>query len=372
MTTTAAQNGASAVPTRAPRRVVSRLILAAWAVVAVSPVVLAWWTQRPYWLDLSSHFLPLVAWGWAVLAALLAAFRLRRAALVTLVAALAIPVVCRIDAEAPRDAVDVPRGHARLTLVQYNAFGEYSRNDNEFMTWLRDQNADLIAIIDPPWGWRRDYPYLTREYPYFVEPEPGLEWPVIVLSRKPAAVEPLVEYSEKVVFSYVARRSLLVQVGEGDEVGWVLLTTMHPPSPRSRQTWGISLEVVRRDGPILRDWMARTGLPVIVAGDFNSSVQGRVHRTFARGSGLTGWAPWWNAGTWHARMPTWLSLPIDRVFTGGGAVVRSMRVGPAFRSDHRPVVSVVDVPLRRSRGTVAGPDKAQSTGPIEPVGGSAR
>ncbi len=330
-------------------RALPRVLLAVWMTGLLALVALAWWTGRPYWLDLASHFLVSAAVGLGAIGLGLAGLRRWPSAGVTLAAALAIPLIARSDATAPVASAVVPAGFVRLKLVQYNAYGEHSRNDKEFMSWLRDQEADLVAIIDPPWGWRRDYPYLTREYPSYVEPQPGLEWPIILLSRLPAEVSPLVEYSDKVTFSFVGRRSLLVRVGDGSLAGAFLFTGMHPPSPRTPKSWGNSLEVVERDGPILRDWMERSGLPVIVSGDFNSTVQGRVHRTLARLSGMSGWSPVWNAGTWPASMPSWLSLPIDRVFTGGGAVVRSMVVGPRFRSDHRPVVMVVDVPIVKPR-----------------------
>lgn len=343
------QSGASrplAEPPPAARAVrPRRVVLAAWIIVLLIPIVLAWSTDRPYWLDLASHFLTVAAAGLGAIGLVLAALRRWPSAALTLAAAIAIPLICRSEATTPRASDAVPAGFVRLKVVHYNAYGEHSRNDNEFIAWLRDQDADLIALIDPPWGWRRDYPYLTREYPSFVEPQRGLEWPIVLMSRLPAEVHPLVEYSEQVVFSFVGRRSLLVHIGEGDARGAFLFTAMHPPSPRTPRSWGNSLDVVERDGPILRAWLARSGLPVIMPGDFNSTVQGRVHRTLARRSGMSGWSQRWNAGTWPSSMPTWLSLPIDRVFTGGGAVVRSITVGPRFRSDHRPIVILVDVPV---------------------------
>ena len=81
-----------------------------------------------------------------------------------------------------------------------------------------------------------------------------------------------------------------------------------------------------------------TGLPVIVAGDFNSAPTGSAHRVFGRSSGLGTWRTLLGRGTWPAWAPPALGLPIDRVWASGEVRLRAARVGPRFRSDHRPIV----------------------------------
>jgi endonuclease/exonuclease/phosphatase (EEP) superfamily protein YafD len=321
--------------------------LASWGVLMALPVVVAIWTDRPYVIDLTSHLLPWIAAAWLGVGALLIAARRPArlgapAGITSVVCGVLVLIACRAAVRAPTGEGPPAPGSTRVKIVHFNAQQGMTRADNAFTTWLRDQDPDLVVLNDAPWGWRTESAWTQSQYPFYVEPEPGMEWPVILLSKWPAKVEPLVPYSEATKFSFVSRRSLLVDLPNG---GQLLLSRQHPASPRRAQTWEMSLRDSALDAGLLRDWHARTGIPVVVPGDYNSTPQGRLHRRFASQSGLVGWSGWWwNAGTWPSRLPRWLSVPIDRVFTSPGVVVRRLEVGPAFRSDHRPIVIEIDVP----------------------------
>lgn len=328
------------------------------------------WTHRPYWLDLASHFLLHAGVMCLLAGAALLIARCRIVGTSCLLAGLAVAAGWRMSASAPSgvDATNRPRPSVRI--VFFNAHEEVSRHDNDAFAWIRDQNPDAIVIIEPPWALLEDYPFLRRDFPHVVEPQPGMLWSILLLSRWPAQVEPLAPYADEIKFSFVARRSLLVSHPAGERF---ILTAMHPPSPRTPATWRRSIGEVGRDGGIIRQWAERSALPIVVVGDFNSTPVGRVHRTFARASRLRGWSPWVGGGTWPARMPPWLSLPIDRAWTGYGAAVRTMKVGPCFRSDHRPVV--VDIVLRDGKGSgdSSAPEQTPfDPSPIESPGGSTR
>lgn len=329
----------------APRRsAVFRALRAAWLVAPWSLVALLAWSDRPYWTDLASHFLLHAAAACVVVGATLAAIRRWRSGLNLLLVSAVLAGGWRLSASAPGGEAGAGR---TLRLVEYNARGEWSRHDNEAMRWLRDQRADLIVLIEPPFGLLNDYPFLRREFPYSVEPSAGLMWEVIVLSRFPAEVRAIAEYSEENKFSFAARRSLVVRP---PGVAPFLLTAMHPLSPRTKETWRASIDGVRLNGRIIRDWSEKSGMDVVVGGDFNSTPVGRLHRLFARESGLLGWSRFSGGGTWPARLPAWFSLPIDRVWTSEGVGVRSMTVGPRFRSDHRPIVCDLVMPAASEGG----------------------
>lgn len=356
---TTAESNADPPPPR-QRSMLVKALIAVWLIAPWSLVALMAWTDRPHGLDLLSHFLAhaaavvvIVGLGCTLLRRFVSAANLG-------LVALAIMLGWSFWADAPAGA-PVP-GARVLTLVQFNMQGESSRHDNDAAAWLRDQQADVIVLIEPPFGLLNDYPFLRERYPFVVEPQPGLMWEVMLLSRFPAEVRPITEYSEETKFSFAARRSLLVNPPDGVPF---LLSAMHPPSPRTRETWMKSLEGVRLNGRLLREFHERTSIPIIVAGDFNSTPFGRVHREFAQGSGFTAWATLFNGGTWPARLPRWLAIQIDRVWTTPGVSVHTMSVGPAFRSDHRPIVSRIALPALPAQNPAN--DRQR-----EPVGQSAR
>ena len=237
-------------------------------------------------------------------------------------------------------------GGPTIRVIQFNAHSERSANDVAFQAYLEEQDADLVCLIETPWSFARTNPWVLKTYPYRVEPDVGLDWPNLLLSKHPLELTPLEDDRPEHRFSFVARRSVTVTLPSGEKFLW---TAMHPPSPRSESSWRKSLEIAARDAEILRRFRDRTNAGVLVTGDFNSAPTARVHSLFAARSELAGWSSRWPGGTWPGIVPSWLSIPIDRIWTGGGLVVTSLEVGPKLASDHRPIVAELAV-LPRSGG----------------------
>ena len=196
------------------------------------------------------------------------------------------------------------------------------------------------------------HPALPARYPHPVEPRRGHLWPILLLSKHPLRTVRLTATSPETRSSYVANSTAKVTLDDGRTI---LFTAMHPFSPRSRQAWNRSIEIVRRDGEILRAAHERYAEPVIVAGDFNSTPVGRSFREFARASGFRTSA-WPVPATWPADAPRLLGVSIDHVWVSPGVSILSRRVGPSFNSDHRPVV--VELLLPRAHDRTDRPDAA--------------
>lgn len=323
---------------RLPRRAAVALGLLAWA-----PALNAWLPTRPYALDLLSHFTA----HFAIIVFLLAIIPLARRrfarAANALAAASAAFALFALAAPTPR-ADSSPSGarpHVRVAL--YNCKNEISAtpDGDPFSAWLLDQDADLVAVIEGPLHFPLSQPAITARYPYRVTPESGLMWPIVLLSRWPIQITPFKPRTPEWVESFLAHRSVIVTVParDGAPETRLLFAATHPPSPRKVSTWRASLKRTRMEGEILADVRRDQGLPIIIAGDFNSTPVGMTHRTFAEHSGLTGWWRGPFQGTWHAALPTFLSIPIDRVWTTPDIAVTRLQTGPNFGSDHRPVIA---------------------------------
>ncbi len=320
--------------------------------LAWAPVVIVLWPERPYRIDLLSHFAPHAAALILLCLPPLAIFR-RWVALANAGVALALLAgLIRWNTTPPLGPGPVPEGYERIKLVHYNAYGNYSRHDEAFARWLEEQNADIVVIVDAPWRYAVAQPWLAERYPYRIEPRPGLEWPELLFSLYPFESATLIDQPDEITkFSFIANRSVVVTLPGGARL---LLSGTHPPSPRRFETWRSGLRGAGRDGQLLRQWEERHGLPILIAGDFNSTPTGALHALFRSQSGLVGWTPLLDAGTWPAKLPTWLALPIDRIWTTPDVQVRTIEVGPRFASDHRPLVAVLDVP-RQALGVTPRP-----------------
>lgn len=313
-----------------------------------TPAILAWWSDRPFVLDVVAHGLPhAVVLGIIVALPGLLLLRARRAALVAGLGLVLAAVGVYRHYEFPRDqpnVAGVPPTQP-IRLISYNSRSAAPRADDPSIRWLLDQDADIIFLIESWTHFVTASPELLARYPHRIEPRSGMQWSILILSKHPMREAPLAPFSGEIQHSFMIRRAVVIDYPSGARL---LVSAAHPPSPRSPGTWRRSIESVSMDGAAVRAWIDRNNgdIPAVIAGDFNSSPSGRVSRTFARRSGLLGWCAPLAGGTWPARLPPWLSIPIDRVWTTPDVVVTSLRPGPQFSSDHRPIVAELLVPVR--------------------------
>lgn len=347
-----ASPGVGPAPRRRPRRWAGTIVRVAWLLALPLPwvyAVVVAMPSRPYLLDVVCHFGPQVGAALVVIAALFAVARCRRFALSAALAGVVTIGLAAREWTTPGGAART--GERVVRVAHYNTKGDESA---AFVAWLREQDADLVCLVEASPTLLAANPWIERRYPFRVEPQPGLMWQMILLSKSPieAARLALGEAERANWVSFLARRSVIVrQQGQPP----FLFGGTHPASPRTKETWRSSVRQCEGDGKIVREWLDKHPMPAIISGDFNSSPSGAAHRAFRASSGLTGWAPLFGGGTWHAKAGRWLAIPIDTVFTGVGARVISARVGPRFASDHRPVVWEVAVgdaePARTPGGT---------------------
>ncbi len=321
-----------------------RLVRRASLSLPWAPLMILLWPGRVYSFDILSHFSMHIAAMIVCCAIGLCLARRKIGCANCALAAIVILVVCRWWTIAPARAAAPARGEAQFKVVHYNAYAHASRHDTQFAEWLRDQDPDIVVIVDAPWRYVDAQPWLAERYPYWVEPGPAFQWPMIILSKHPllpaSEVFEFPNYDASASKSFTAQRAPVVAV---PGAGHFLISALHPPSPRTSKSWRSSLAIARREAAMIRAWREGTELGALVTGDFNSTPTGRVHRIFALESGLQGWSQMFGGGTWPSSRSPWLSLPIDRIWTNRGMVVRSLEVGPMFASDHRPLVAVIGV-----------------------------
>jgi endonuclease/exonuclease/phosphatase (EEP) superfamily protein YafD len=299
-------------------------------------------------LDVASHFWLHAAVGGLLVGLPIALILRRRLAAIAAVLGTGLAIALgAVHYRAPNSTP--PTGPSfPLRILSYNTKIEsaFPSPGDPVFAWIRSQDPDVIVLVECWTGFVAAEPWLRETYPHRIEPKPGKQWAMLLLSKYPFEEMPLAPFSGEIQSSFTLRRSVLVAHPSG---GRFMLTGAHYASPRSGATWEQSLGEAERDARGIRAWLDRTSaepVPLIVAGDFNSTPVGRIHRLFERVSGLHGWTPRVGAGTWPARLPAWLGIPIDRVWASDGVSCRRMAVGPRFGSDHRPIVVELEVPVR--------------------------
>ncbi len=222
------------------------------------------------------------------------------------------------------DASTVCRGPP-LRIATVNL---YFRNDQyePLLNWLASQSADVVVLqeLTPQWAAALTaldgYPHrklLARTDPYGIA----------IISRWPLLEVQEADLAEDGLPSLFGR----VVVG-GSALNVLAMHTHTPLTPGLARA---------RDAALARGARRISTMPgpAIAAGDLNLTSFSPVFGQFLEAAGLRdvfaglGWRPTWQAGFWP------LALRIDHILVSPELCVSNATVGPAFGSDHRPVVA---------------------------------
>ncbi|MBL0921388.1 MAG: endonuclease/exonuclease/phosphatase family protein [Phycisphaerales bacterium] len=242
----------------------------------------------------------------------------------------------------------IPSDPARLVRVlTMNAYA-WSRNPAGLMSLLEATDADVVTILEPPLelvkGMRAS-PTLQAKFPHRHLPEHAEAGSRIMLSRWPA--------------ERLRRRSLPPGTPEPagdwryhgrswriDAPSPFVLSMIHPESPRTRVRWEQGNQDIDMLEHAMTHMIAPLGLPVVLAGDFNSTPTGWRSRELSRRTGLRRAKPWWApVGTWPAWSVWPARIAIDDVMVspGVGVIAWELHTPPpegrkgVRSSDHVPV-----------------------------------
>ncbi|HED53492.1 MAG TPA: endonuclease/exonuclease/phosphatase family protein [Phycisphaerales bacterium] len=233
-----------------------------------------------------------------------------------------------------------------VRVLIYNANTASGRIDDKD-AMLIESDADVLVVLETPTALvdRFEAGHGARElYPYGWLP--GYSWSgyPVILSRLPTeprkleGMDDLRRIRDR-LWAHHYRLEVVHSPG-----GSFVLVQLHARSPRRPARWRAGLAQLLEAADLVREAGERTGLPVVVAGDFNSPPTGVRSRAFARRSGLVRAKPVFRlGGSYPSGLPAEFGVAIDGVFASPGVGVRSWRVLGSAGSDHRAVVVGLDM-----------------------------
>lgn len=247
-----------------------------------------------------------------------------------------------------KETQDAEGGHPTLTLLMANVLMD-NRRAERLLGFIRERRPDLIVLDEPDAWWESALRPLERDYPHHVkEPRPNT-YGMLLYSRLPFIELERQHLVEPDVPSFHIR----IAVGERT----VRLHFVHPrpPHPREAQSTGerdAELVVVGRMAALELD-------PTIVAGDLNDVAWSRTTRLFQRVSRTLD--PRRGRGIFNTFHAGWLFLrwPLDHLFHSEHFRLVSLQRGPAFGSDHFPIIITLELdPAARLEQEPPEPDAA--------------
>lgn len=283
-----------------------------------------------YWCDLASHFHCQYAVVMLVLGVTLAVTRTRLGLVAAAIGGALLGALIPYLPEHPV-TTSATASHP-LRVVSLNVLFD-NRQYQRVIGYLRQQNPDVIVLIEVTPRWLRamdsamhDYPYRYRDrQPHFIG--------IAIYSKQPLRSKRTLAAAE----AYACRVEI-----PGDDP--LRLIAVHTPAPMTRTHW-MKRNLLFRE---LGAEVAGSGEQprTILIGDLNCTPWSPWFKWLLRESGLRDSAiarGLWP--TWYA-FPTWLtSIPIDHALVGAQVEVLRREIGPDLGSDHRPLT--VDLRLRQ-------------------------
>jgi endonuclease/exonuclease/phosphatase (EEP) superfamily protein YafD len=312
-------------------------LLAAGTVVAVAPLTLAPRFAWVYPLELFCHFQVQYLVAAVVCGAILAGLGHWRwcaaAAGCAVVASTAVlPFQTGLDdgSAAHAAATDADRGELRLLLANVLV---WNSQHGRVAGLVAEADADVLVFQEVNDGWIEALSALQRHYPYTVGVPRQDAFGIAVFSRIPLREADIHYLGE------AGRPSVAVEVSlDGTPVS---IVTTHPLNPLSPHNFALRNDQLGAVGGFAGD---RTQ-PLVLIGDLNVTMWSPWYRKLADETQLT------NARRGFGVMPSWpayfppvMRLPIDHCLVSDELIVTDCRLGPAFGSDHLPLI--VDLALR--------------------------
>jgi len=210
--------------------------------------------------------------------------------------------------------------------------------------WLRlrevieDRQPDVVGLVEVE---REVVEAITQDaalaerYPFRISPQGGFAWTRVVLSRHPFEFVPPDADRDRYKNMYALWRSAIVTAPQGTFV----FIVEHFPSPRNELSWSLGNKTLSLLAELVHTQLRAPGVPILIAGDFNTTPTGYRHRIFRIASGFRadplGFPP---QGTWPSVMPRFCSLPLDRAWCSEEIRISKREVLDSVGSDHRPIM----------------------------------
>jgi len=200
--------------------------------------------------------------------------------------------------------------------------------------YLRDRDPDLMVVMEVDMDWAWALQELKDSYPHRLIQPRADNFGIGLLSKWPLTEAKLVNFAGTELPNVVARIQR-----DGHEFQIIATHPLPPIGAHNTQERNAQLRE-------LADYVKRSNITTIVAGDFNATPWSSAFQDFAARSGLKdsalgrGVQGSWNAKSWLIR------IPIDHVLTPQQSLVTHRAIGPAVGSDHFPVEATIVLPWK--------------------------
>ena len=302
---------------------------------AVSVVVLA--ADRFWLVDLLTFAWPYVV-ATGMLFAVAAVVTRRLKAIVLAGLGLAVALIPAADVPTARQA---PAAGAGLKVLTANLFVNNEEDPAVFIDLLRQEKPDIVVLEETTEAWEQAIS-AAKLYPYESSTESRERDDLKVFSRLPIRAE--TELKRAFTEKHAYKQPLRLELDLGGKP--LFLYAFHPETPRRPWQWRDRNAYLSATADAVKGDLETA--PVIVAGDWNTPTWSPFFRGFLRQAGLASTAGGWLQPVTRFSMKldalAYIGASIDHIAVSPDMFLRARRVGPAFGSNHLPVIAELSLP----------------------------
>ncbi|UDF29745.1 UNVERIFIED_ORG: endonuclease/exonuclease/phosphatase family protein [Roseateles sp. XES5] len=302
---------------------------------AVSVVVLA--ADRFWLVDLLTFAWPyVVATGLFLTVAAVVTRRLK--AIVIAGLGLAVAIIPAADVPTARPA---PATGAGLKVLTANLYVNNTENPSVFIDLLRREKPDIVVLEETTEAWDRAISSAGL-YPYESSAESRERDDLKVFSTLPIRAE--TELKRAFTEEHAYKQPLRLELDLGGKP--LFLYAFHPETPRRLWQWRDRNAYLSAVADAVKGDLEKA--PVIVAGDWNTPTWSPFFRSFLRQAGLASTAGGWLQPVTRFSMKldalAYIGASIDHIAVSPDIFLKARQVGPAFGSNHLPVIADLALP----------------------------
>lgn len=228
-----------------------------------------------------------------------------------------------------------PPAHAQMTpdmrLLVCNV-EKYNRHYDSVIKTVTDSGADVAVLVETDTDWTENLDALKQKYPYSMIRGRKDCLGMSVFSRFPLEAEPLRTHQDNEVYSHTMKIT-----ADGKDF---TLIAVHVQPPVS--FWHFAHRSAGYQE--VMEQVKSHPTPIIVTGDFNTSMWSPYYRKIMRETGLENARQGFGVlQTWPTWVPAWMRIPLDYCLVSPGIQVADVKTGNKTGSDHLPLI--VDLKL---------------------------
>ncbi|WP_426547912.1 endonuclease/exonuclease/phosphatase family protein [Dapis sp. BLCC M126] len=224
----------------------------------------------------------------------------------------------------------------KIRILQLNLFNRNQQYDRA-IALVKKENPDIAVFQEVSEKWAEELKILRQSYPYVFYNQDNRIFGKRKFGKSIYSKIPLENQNIKIISKSYQRTALVTQLKVPGKPIFLIVTHLAIPITK------VSFQERNQEFAVLADYVSKLQSPVIVVGDFNTSLWSPYYQQFVEKTGLIngrhgfGIQPSW---------PTFLPLfymPIDHCLLSSEFQVLNSRIGKNVGSDHLPLITDVAI-----------------------------